>query len=184
MGWTFDCIPVVWLLRRVPRRAGHAAPPAAGIHATTPVGGSAVVTHIGNGCRAAGFLPIAMAVTCTKLDRSGRARIADSCHRLVGQTSGATQRCLNPGFSERIGNSRRTGTRASNTSGPCLARCGWPTGLPPSARSAMPTVSSGWDIGPAGSREGACAAHAPPMKPEANPTDPSRSGGARSSTRR
>ena len=25
------------------------------------------------------------------------------------QTSGATQRCLNPGFSERIGNSRRTG---------------------------------------------------------------------------
>ena len=27
---------VVWLLRRVPRRAGHAAPPAAGIHATTP----------------------------------------------------------------------------------------------------------------------------------------------------
>ena len=27
----------------------------------------------------------------------------------VGQTSGATPRCLNPGFSERIGNSRRTG---------------------------------------------------------------------------
>ena len=26
----------------------------------------------------------------------------------VGQTSGATQRCLNPGFSERIENSRRT----------------------------------------------------------------------------
>ena len=26
-----------------------------------------------------------------------------------GQTPGATQRCLNPGFSERIGNSRRTG---------------------------------------------------------------------------
>ena len=26
----------------------------------------------------------------------------------VGQTSGATQRCLNSGFSERIGNSRRT----------------------------------------------------------------------------
>ena len=26
----------------------------------------------------------------------------------VGQTSGATQRCLNLGFSERIGNSRRT----------------------------------------------------------------------------
>ena len=29
----------------------------------------------------------------------------------VGQTSGATQRCLNPGFSERIGNSRRTRAR-------------------------------------------------------------------------
>ena len=29
----------------------------------------------------------------------------------VGQTSGATQRCLNPGCSERIGNSRRTGAR-------------------------------------------------------------------------
>ena len=27
----------------------------------------------------------------------------------VGHTSGATQRCLNLGFSERIGNSRRTG---------------------------------------------------------------------------
>ena len=27
-----------------------------------------------------------------------------------GQTPGATQRCLNPGFSERIGNSRRTGS--------------------------------------------------------------------------
>jgi hypothetical protein len=27
----------------------------------------------------------------------------------VGQTSGATQRCLNPGFGERIGNSRPTG---------------------------------------------------------------------------
>ena len=26
----------MWLLRRVPRSAGHAAPPAAGIHATTP----------------------------------------------------------------------------------------------------------------------------------------------------
>ena len=31
----------------------------------------------------------------------------------VGQTSGATQRCLNPEFSERIGNSRRTGRQAS-----------------------------------------------------------------------
>ena len=29
-----------------------------------------------------------------------------------GQTLGATQRCLNPGFSERIGNSRRTGDAA------------------------------------------------------------------------
>ena len=36
VGWTFDFIPVVWLLRRVPRSAGHAALPATGIHATTP----------------------------------------------------------------------------------------------------------------------------------------------------
>ena len=35
MGWTFDCIPVVWLLRRVPRSPGQAAPPA-DLHATTP----------------------------------------------------------------------------------------------------------------------------------------------------
>ena len=32
----------------------------------------------------------------------------------VGQTSGATQRCLNPGFSEKIGNSRRTGLDHGN----------------------------------------------------------------------
>ena len=30
---------------------------------------------------------------------------------VVGQTPGATQRCLDPGFSERIGNSRRTPSR-------------------------------------------------------------------------
>ena len=30
-GWTFDCTPVVWLLRRVPRRAGHTALPAQGL---------------------------------------------------------------------------------------------------------------------------------------------------------
>ena len=40
-------------------------------------------THIGDACRAAGLLPIAMAVKCTKLDRSGRARIVDFCHRLL-----------------------------------------------------------------------------------------------------
>ena len=34
----------------------------------------------------------------------------------VGQTSGATPRCLNPGFSERIGNSRRTGSSCNNAS--------------------------------------------------------------------
>ena len=40
-----------------------------------------------------------------------------------GQTPGATQRCLNPGFSERIGNSRRTGeaNAVSNGRGPGLA---------------------------------------------------------------
>ena len=36
------------------------------------------------------------------------------CRR--GQTPGATQRCLNPGFSERIWNSRRTGGRDRATS--------------------------------------------------------------------
>ena len=30
-GWTFDCTPVVWLLRRVPRRAGHTVLPAQGL---------------------------------------------------------------------------------------------------------------------------------------------------------
>ena len=35
----------------------------------------------------------------------------------VGQTSGATQRCLNPEFSERIGNSRRTGARLDGAPG-------------------------------------------------------------------
>ena len=40
----------------------------------------------------------------------------------VGQTSGATQRCLNPGFSERIGNSRRTAppARTFGPQGPTL----------------------------------------------------------------
>ena len=38
-GWTFDFIPVVWLLRRVPRSAGHAALPATGLHATAPLVG-------------------------------------------------------------------------------------------------------------------------------------------------
>ena len=33
----------------------------------------------------------------------------------VGQTSGATQRCLNRGFSERIGNSRPTGEKSART---------------------------------------------------------------------
>ena len=37
MGWTFDCIPVVWLLRRVTRSAGQTAPPPQGLHATTPL---------------------------------------------------------------------------------------------------------------------------------------------------
>ena len=41
----------------------------------------------GDACCAAGLLPIAMAVNCTKLDRSGRARIADFCHRLSRRIS-------------------------------------------------------------------------------------------------
>ena len=45
----------------------------------------------------------------------------------VGQTSGAMQRGLNPGFSERIGNSRRTGP-------------GWPR--PAARRTARPATGS------------------------------------------
>ena len=52
------------------------------------VGRSAVSTHIGDACRAAGLLPIAMALKCTKLDRSGRARIADFCYRLLTHLQG------------------------------------------------------------------------------------------------
>ena len=37
VGWTFDGIPGVGLLRRVPRSAGHAAPPAAGRQAPPPL---------------------------------------------------------------------------------------------------------------------------------------------------
>ena len=36
----------MWLLRRVPRSAGHAAPPAAGIHATTPYYGLKAFTYL------------------------------------------------------------------------------------------------------------------------------------------
>ncbi len=36
VGWTFDSIPVVWPPCSVPRSSGHAAPPAQGLHATTP----------------------------------------------------------------------------------------------------------------------------------------------------
>src|SRR5262252_3823440 len=38
----------------------------------------------------------------------------------VGQTSGATQRCANPGLSERIGNSRRTSIVFLSTSDKAL----------------------------------------------------------------
>ena len=40
VGWTFDFIPVVWLLRRVMRSAGQTAPPPQGLHATTPRAGA------------------------------------------------------------------------------------------------------------------------------------------------
>ena len=53
-------------------------------------------THIGDACRAAGLLPIAMAVKCTKLDRSGRARIADFCHRLLGDPFVSVRTSGNP----------------------------------------------------------------------------------------
>ena len=35
MGWTFDYIPVVWILRRITRNAGQTTPPQS-LHATTP----------------------------------------------------------------------------------------------------------------------------------------------------
>ena len=38
---------------------------------------------------------------------------------VVDQTPGATQRCLNPGFSERIRNSRRTGYSCNNAARWC-----------------------------------------------------------------
>ena len=34
--WTFDCIPVVWRLRRITKSTGQTTPPAASLHATTP----------------------------------------------------------------------------------------------------------------------------------------------------
>ena len=54
VGWTFDFIPVVWLLRRVTRSAGQTAPPPQGIHATTPAHG---VAHRLSGGRRADSLP-------------------------------------------------------------------------------------------------------------------------------
>ena len=44
----------------------------------------------------------------------------------VGQTSGVTQRCLNPEFSETIGNSRRTDPRDRGRAGPQAGRRGRP----------------------------------------------------------
>ena len=45
---------------------------------------------------------------------------------VVGQTPGATQRCLNPGCSERIGNSRRTGSSPADAIRHCSAEGGHP----------------------------------------------------------
>jgi hypothetical protein len=57
----------------------------------------------------------------------------------VAPTSGATQRCLSPGFSERIGNSRRTGAPLRLT----LHLCASP-------RAMRPTTSSHWSRSRAG----------------------------------
>ena len=47
VGSTFDLISVVWILRRVTRSASQAAPPAEGLHATTPsVGAATRGTHV------------------------------------------------------------------------------------------------------------------------------------------
>ena len=64
--------------------------------------------------------------------------LAPDCRRAgsVGQTSGATQRCLNPGFSKRIGNSRRTsGTSRwrvhARRRTACGTACWWMAGSTP-----------------------------------------------------
>ena len=62
------------------------------------VGRSSAFTHIGGAYRAAGFLPIAMPVQCTELDRRRRLRPSpspDFCHRLLGAPTrrGPSARC-------------------------------------------------------------------------------------------
>ena len=51
----------------------------------------------------------------------------------VGQTSGATQRGLNPGCSERIANSRRTAIRVNGRRGPSASRAAPAVGRAPDA---------------------------------------------------
>ena len=51
-----------------------------------------MVTHIGDGCRAAGFLPIAMPPSLRHSVDSGRLRSIDFCHRLLSDTSGGELR--------------------------------------------------------------------------------------------
>ncbi len=49
VGWTFDCIPVVWPPWTDPRRPGHAAPHLQGLHATTPIVGFGVHAGVVDG---------------------------------------------------------------------------------------------------------------------------------------
>ena len=62
----------------------------------------------------------------------------------VGQTSGATQRCLNLGFSERIGNSRRTGNDGLHCCTPLARNCPDPaeSGVPATRTSATRTIAA------------------------------------------
>ena len=59
----------------------------------------------------------------------------------VGQTSGATQRCLNLGFSERIGNSRRTGGEIGRIRPTKVFERAGESRMTPGARSEDPDVS-------------------------------------------
>ena len=104
-----------WLLRRVPRSAGHAACPSripcqAATGSSTKsrqwetertLFSSARATHLsaGEGQQRVALQPRVAAYLV-----------------VVGQTPGATQRCLNLGCSERIGNSRRTGSHSRGLS--------------------------------------------------------------------
>ena len=115
----------MWLLWRVPRSAGHAAPPPQGLHATTPgrAWSAAGATTTRHPTIRRPFLRRIIVSSCYLLARQK----ATFNHGLLAEVPAVvaaiiiwsvicslviqcldTQRDLNPRFSERIGNSRRT----------------------------------------------------------------------------